>query len=238
MSGENRSVQREILTYDAGRQLLEKRELAEEICLRLTVGGRDAGTLSCSPWDPEEAVIGRLFTEGMIRKYGDVRSLEIREDRVTVETAAAEPGPVPAPAPEAISSEEIISLSAQLEERSALFRRTGGVHSAALARNGRIFLSREDVSRRAALDRLAGACLSEELPMAGSVLVFSGRVAGEILEKAARMGCTAVIARSAPTDYACRLAEKAGICLVGFARGRQFNVYAHPERLSVSPKAR
>lgn len=130
-----------------------------------------------------------------------------------------------------ISAEEIIKLAKMLEDGSKLFHRTGGVHCAALARNGEFIVYKEDVSRHVAVDKVVGVCLAQGIPMDKGVLVFSGRVPAEIMQKVAAMGCGMIIARSAPTDYACRMAEEAGITLVAFARDNKFNIYTHPERV-------
>ena len=92
---------------------------------------------------------------------------------------------------------------------------------------------REDAGRHAAVDKALGACLRQKIPYRGMVLVFSGRVAGEIAQKAADMGCAAIIARSAPTDHACSITEQAGITLIGFARDDRFNIYTCPQRVTV-----
>ena len=131
-----------------------------------------------------------------------------------------------------LTPEEVIALSNGLEEGSRLFRRTGGVHTAVLAKDGQFLVRREDVSRHAAVDKALGACLRQQIPHCGTVLVFSGRVAGEIAQKAADMGCAAIIARSAPTDYACAIAKEAGITLIGFARDDRFNIYTCPQRIT------
>lgn len=67
--------------------------------------------------------------------------------------------------------------------------------------------------------------------MEDKLIVFSGRISSEVLLKTAKMGISVIISRSAPTDLALDLAEDLGITVVGFARGKQFNVYTHPERV-------
>ena len=80
-----------------------------------------------------------------------------------------------------------------------------------------------------AVDKVVGDCLLREIPMENGILVFSGRVPAEIMNKVAAMGCTVLIAKSAPTNYSCDLAQKLGITLIGFARDTGFNIYSHPE---------
>ena len=102
------------------------------------------------------------------------------------------------------------SCRLQLHLMSVLhrFRLTGGVHSAALAKDGEILLMREDVGRHNAVEKLLGACIREQLDTADKTIVFSGRVAAEILEKAVAIGAPTLIAVSAPTSRAVELAEE------------------------------
>ncbi len=105
------------------------------------------------------------------------------------------------------------------------------MHSAALAdANG--FLARyEDIGRHNAVDKALGfACLNKIDPE-GKILVLSGRIAAEIILKAARSRIPMVLSRSAPTYLAVELAEKLGITVVGFAREDQLNVYSGMERV-------
>ncbi len=130
-----------------------------------------------------------------------------------------------------VTASDVRNLAEELEGRSQLFRKTGGVHSAALAVDGKILLFHEDVGRHNTLDKIMGQCFLEEIPLEDKLIVFSGRISSEVLLKTAKMGISVIISRSAPTDLALDLAEDLGITVVGFARGKQFNVYTHPERV-------
>ncbi|MGD0153959.1 MAG: formate dehydrogenase accessory sulfurtransferase FdhD [Thermacetogeniaceae bacterium] len=125
----------------------------------------------------------------------------------------------------------ILALAEQLQQRSHLFQRTGGVHGAALAQGGEILIFREDIGRHNTLDKIYGQCFLEEIPREDKIIVFSGRVSSEILLKVAKMGVPVLISRSAPTDLALQLADDLGVTVVGFARGNRCNLYAHPERI-------
>ena len=228
-------VIRSVVTCRSGVFQCEDRELADEISCRIVADGQTVARFSCSPWGVRSAAIGHLFTEG-IADVQCICTAEPAADNRTVFIALGKEGPFLPPSPSfpapPLYAEDISHLAAQLEENSSLYRRTGGVHCAALARGCAFLAYEEDVSRHTAVDKLAGVCLEQGISMENGVLVFSGRVPGEILRKAAAMGCCAVIARSAPTEEACRLAAAAGITLIGFARDDSFNVYTHPERIS------
>lgn len=229
------SITRRVTVFRVGALCEEERELVEEVACRITADGLPAGRLSCSPWGIRQAAIGSLFMQGIIESADDILSLEISDEtgEISVVTQKApHQNHCSVKAETTLSASEVIRLAEMLEERSRLFRRTGGVHCAALAGNGEFLAYEEDVSRHAAIDKLAGSCLAQHIPMVGSCLVFSGRVPGEILCKAVKMGCTVVIARGAPTDHACRVAEQQGITLIGFAREDSFTVYACPHRIT------
>lgn len=81
------------------------------------------------------------------------------------------------------------------------------------------------------MEKLLGACLKEEPDLSGKLILFSGRIAAEILEGASLIGSPVLIAVSAPSSMAVELAEKRGMTLIGFARGEEFNIYTHPERI-------
>jgi FdhD protein len=142
-----------------------------------------------------------------------------------------------APLPDAsrdltISAALLTSLPGALRIRQSVFSSTGGLHAAGLFEaDGRFLLAREDVGRHNATDKAVGAILRSrrECP---PILLVSGRLGFEIAQKAALAGVTIVAAVSAPTSLAVDLAEETGLTLVGFLRGKRFNVYTHPERIA------
>ena len=128
-------------------------------------------------------------------------------------------------------------LPARLRAAQRAFDETGGLHAAGLFdREGRLLVAREDVGRHNAVDKVVGwAARAGRLPLAGSVLVVSGRASFEIVQKALAARIPIVAAVSAPSSLAVSLAENAGIALVGFLRGRGFNVYGARERIVPEP---
>src|SRR5918998_506036 len=140
--------------------------------------------------------------------------------------------PVIGPGPE-ISAETIYSLPEKLREAQALFDSTGGLHAAALFDAvGNLVALREDVGRHNATDKLVGwALLENKLPLAGHLVMVSGRSSFEILQKCLTAGVPFVCAISAPSSLAVDVAREFGMTLVGFLRDRRFNVYAGYERI-------
>jgi len=129
----------------------------------------------------------------------------------------------------------ILSLPDTLRAGQSAFDRTGGLHAAGLFEtDGRLVAIREDVGRHNALDKLIGSRVrARELPLWDRLLLVSGRVSFEIIQKAAMAGIPVVCAVSAPSDLAVRLADRLGMTLVGFLRGDGFNVYSHDNRIDL-----
>ncbi|WP_036635143.1 formate dehydrogenase accessory sulfurtransferase FdhD [Paenibacillus massiliensis] len=113
-----------------------------------------------------------------------------------------------------------------------LFQHTGGVHTAALCSNKDVLLTRSDIGRHNALDKILGHYLRQGIPPEHSTIVLSGRISSEILLKASKLGAEIVLSKSAPTSLAIDLADELGITAVGFIRADVCNVYSHPERIT------
>ncbi|WP_240675851.1 formate dehydrogenase accessory sulfurtransferase FdhD [Ammoniphilus sp. CFH 90114] len=130
-----------------------------------------------------------------------------------------------------LTVEQCFSLMDQLHATSTTFQCTGGVHNASLCDKQGIIVSRMDIGRHNALDKIYGHCLRNQISLSGKVMVFSGRISSEILLKVAKIGCEMVLSKSAPTELALELAQDLGITTVGFIRKDSLNIYTHPERI-------
>ncbi|HLX34060.1 MAG TPA: formate dehydrogenase accessory sulfurtransferase FdhD [Candidatus Limnocylindrales bacterium] len=154
--------------------------------------------------------------------------------KASIDDVAVRCEPLPVGLP-VVSRAVVLSLPDRLRAAQAAFERTGGLHAAGLFEtDGRLVAIREDVGRHNALDKLIGSRVRvHELPLWDRLLLVSGRVSFEIVQKAAMAGIPIICAVSAPSDLAIRLAERLGVTLVGFLRGDGFNVYSHDGRIDL-----
>jgi FdhD protein len=232
--------------------------VAIEEPLEIRVDGRPLSITMRTPGHDEELALGFLYGEGLIdepRPAGptaefaantiDVRGPLLRDpgerrfytasscgvcgkgalEQVAVTSAPIADGPaVPR------------SLLAGLPERLAQpgFERTGGLHATGLfTAAGELTLTREDVGRHNAMDKVVGRALLDGLvPLEDRILCVSGRLSFELVQKAAVAGAPFLVGVSAPSSLAVSLADDRGITLCGFARGGRINVYTHPERVT------
>ena len=149
-------------------------------------------------------------------------------DEISVRCEAIPPGPV-------VSRSVLIALPDRLRAAQRTFQTTGGLHAAGLFTvTGELVAIREDVGRHNALDKLIGSQVLQGIgALNHRVLLVSGRVSLEIVQKAAVAGIPIVAAVSAPSDLAIAAAERLNVTLVGFLRGDGFNIYTHDERVDL-----
>jgi FdhD protein len=147
-----------------------------------------------------------------------VADLELRAREVDADTA--------------IARAVLAGLPEALRAAQSVFADTGGLHAAGLATTaGTLIAAREDVGRHNAVDKLVGWALGAGIVPAAHVLVLSGRLGYELVQKAIMLGVPIIAAVSAPSSLAVELAERFNVALVGFVRGRRANVYAHGWRI-------
>jgi FdhD protein len=149
-------------------------------------------------------------------------------DEVVLRCDPIPPGPV-------VSRRVVLALPDMLRAAQRAFDQTGGLHAAGLfTPDGQLIGIREDVGRHNALDKLIGSqVLAGALPLHDRILMVSGRVSFEIVQKAAVVGIPILCAVSAPSDLAVATADRLGVTLVGFLRGDGFNVYSHDGRIEL-----
>jgi FdhD protein len=250
-----------IVKYNGQGFFEEEDDIAVETALTIILDGDEFATMVCTPSEWKELVVGFLASEGVIRVYQDIQSLHIDEekgfayvelvnkhstqkdfhskriigsccgkgrqfyfhnDMMTAKTVLTKL---------TVTPEQCRDLMKQLQESSSHFQQTGGVHNAALCTSTGIVVTRTDIGRHNALDKLYGYSIMNRISLKDKLIAFSGRISSEVLLKAAKIGVGIILSKSAPTNLALDLAEELGITTVGFIRGNGFNVYTHQERI-------
>ncbi len=154
--------------------------------------------------------------------------------KTSLEALATGAQPVSPPEGFKVDAQLIDELPERLQAQQHTFRSTGGLHASALfSRTGELLGLREDVGRHNALDKLIGSrFLAGTLPARDTILFLSGRASFELLQKAVMAGIPVVCAVGAPSSLAIAAAQEFGVTLLGFVRGRRFNVYTGEQRLA------
>lgn len=124
-----------------------------------------------------------------------------------------------------IDYKEIQLIIKDFNTRSENFRSTGGVHSCGLSDMKDILLFSEDISRHNAVDKIIGKAALHNIDFKDGILLVSGRISSEILQKAAAVDIGCIVSRSAPTLKAIELGKKYKIVVIGFVRGNRMNIY-------------
>ena len=132
-----------------------------------------------------------------------------------------------------IKAKTILQLAEQLNDSQLVFNLTGGIHASALfSEDGKLLMVREDVGRHNALDKIIGASAAKnDLPLSQNILLLSGRISFELVQKSAVAGIPIIGAFGAPSSLAIELAEEMNITLIGFLKKETFNIYTRKQRI-------
>jgi FdhD protein len=233
-------------------------EVAVEEPLEIRVDGRPLAVTMRTPGHDEELALGFLYGEGLIdgprevgltedfaanivevtgpllrdpgtRRFYTTSSCGVCGKGALEEVAVYAPrlpeGPI-------VARELLAALPQGLRQPS--FERTGGLHATGLfSAAGELRVVREDVGRHNAMDKVIGAALREGVvPLSEAILCVSGRLAFELVQKAAVAGAPILVGVGAPTSLAIELAAERNMTLAGFARGDRVNVYTGAQRLA------
>ncbi|KIL39110.1 formate dehydrogenase [Gordoniibacillus kamchatkensis] len=264
MAGRKLSTTWNAVRYEDGGWKEREEEVASEYPLTVRLDGEEFATIVCTPADLDEMVIGFLASEGVILTADDVTGLSIDDERGMADvelkrkhTASAEfygkrfigsccgkgrqfylQNDVRTARTSTsrlrVSAERCLELMRRLQAESAAYRHTGGVHNAALCSPEGIVVTRSDIGRHNALDKIYGYCLLHRIPTRDGIVAFSGRLSSEVVLKTAKIGAAVLLSNAAPTDLGLKLAAELGLTVAGFARDAQMNVYTHRERITTA----
>jgi FdhD protein len=253
---ENHSV----LRFDGGR--FEKTEvpLIREVSLRIVYNHDQVMTIACAGNYLDELTVGFLRSEGLLRSFVDIESIQIREEGV-VEVLTVDHRRVKAMAGQgggalfssgargisvrakpdkknlghlslAIDPQKVLLWMEELVDRSILHNTSHGTHCSALGDENGILICREDIGRHNTIDMIGGYALLHQVDCSDKILMTTGRISSEMVNKVWNLGIPVIITRSAPTAEAIRVLEGAGMTLVGYVRAGKMNVYTHKDRVN------
>lgn len=242
------------ITRDGSRAV--NAEVIHERLVCLYVNGIELVTIMCSPCQLEALALGFLANEGIIRSMDDVRAVEIRPNStcidvwlafsdfeppkrriltsgcgggVTFEDLSAEFPPLETH--RSVTPDQLWSLMDSLYQEAELYNRARGVHTSALGDGERLLLAAEDVGRHNTLDKLRGLALQQRIDTRDGIILTTGRVSSEVINKARHMEVPVVCSRTSPTSLSVGLSDEWNITLVGYLRRNSMNIYTHPERV-------
>lgn len=242
-----------LINFDHGRTVNSREEVISEASVLLSVNGQEWFNFLCTPLNIKELAIGFLFTSGMINSAGEIRSVEMCANRSGVDVWLSHPVEKPGlwqrnsgcsggisvsqlrlePIPETQRFEftlvDIDLILSTFYKAQSLYHITGGVHASALFSKTDLICLEEDIGRHNTLDKIAGKILLREMDITSPVLITSGRISLEMMQKAAMLRSGFVISRTSPTTASIELADRLGICLIGYAANGRFKVYSHSE---------
>jgi FdhD protein len=241
--------------FNAGQWHTVQTYTISEAPVSLTVNGQVWLTFMCTPIQLEALAVGFLFNEGIIKNKSELASVRVcpAGDNVDVwlEHPTEQPrhwkrtsgctGGVTSISPleeippifyEArLHANEISNLLKQFQESQILYKEAGGVHTSALSNGNSLVATSDDIGRHNTLDKLAGQLLLEEIHLDNRILLTTGRISSEMLQKALKIGAPILISRTSPSSLAVLLAQQYNLTLIGYAQRHSFNLYTHPQRI-------
>lgn len=232
-------------------------ETIVETPVSLTVNGRVWISFMCTPLHLEELAVGFLYNEGIVTKREEIVDVRLCEHGdnvdvwlsfdaeqpanwrrtsgcaggVTAVDLLAKPNVDLTANRFEVQPEAVMELVERLFASQELYRDTGGVHTSALSDGGRIVVAVDDIGRHNTLDKIAGICLLQNTWPRNRILITTGRISSEMLQKAAQLNAPILISRTSPSSLSIEMAERYGITLIGYARKHRFNVYTHGGRV-------
>jgi len=242
------------LQYSEGKWQHQSSQVPLEQAVTLIVNGKPWMEMLCTPAMITELAVGFLYNERLIKSAKEVARVHVCDtaDFVEVDTSS----PITKPTtwikttgcgggqtaqrleqPEnpklhevTLHAKMISNILAEFMEAQDSQTTSRGVHCSAISDGEHILKLADDIGRHNTLDKLMGYILLQQPTLKPSILLTTGRISSEMLQKAARMGVSVVISLTSPNTFTVQLAEEWGMTLIGYARGSRFNVYSHPER--------
>ncbi len=249
------------ITVDGSKPREIAGAIVEEGLVCISVNGQELATFMCTPRDLEKLALGFLYNEQIISSLDDVRHLRVSKATTCVDvwlwdTSFTRPeraivtsgcgGGVtfddlsgrhdPLTVELCAEPEQLAGLMQQMLLNADSYKQARGIHTAVLAERDQVLLQVEDVGRHNCLDKLCGAALQQNMPTEGRILLSSGRISSEMINKARRLQTPIVCSRTSPTSLSVALAEAWNMTIVAYIRKNRMRIYTHPERILLPEK--
>jgi FdhD protein len=244
------------ISYSPGSVQMVSGYVVEEVLACISVNGQELATFMCSPHDLEQLALGFLWNEGVISGLNDVKSTHVSKSRTCVDIWLRDPA-FKAPKRRIITAgcgggitfddlserhepltsgleatpEQLAGLMREMHLGARLYQQARGIHTAAMSDGDRVLMQVEDVGRHNCLDKLAGLALLEGVDTKDKVLLSSGRISSEMINKARRMQMPIVCSRTSPTGLSVGLADAWQMTIVAYLRQDRMRIYTHPQRI-------
>lgn len=233
--------------------------VVEEALACISVNGEELATFMCTPTQLDAMALGFLYNEGVIDGLSDVRSWHVSKNNtcvdvwlhsmdfrpphrkivtsgcgggVTFDDLSSSHAPLESDLTAAPA--QLAGLMRQLHQGATLYQEARGIHTAVLASGDEVLLQVEDVGRHNCLDKLCGAALLAGVATRDRIILSSGRISSEMINKARRLETPIVCSRTSPTSLSVRLAEAWNITIVAYLRQDRMRVYTRPDRLGLT----
>jgi FdhD protein len=253
------------LSYQAGEWEEERTNIITEESISLTVNNELWLTFMCTPTDLEALAVGFLYNEEIIQTMDDIASVRVCPEETNIDvwlnhsvkkpenwtrttgclggetsvgSISPQMGKLGTQNGTSLKADRVGELIELLGEVQNLYRESGGVHTSALSDGERILIAVEDIGRHNTLDKIAGRYIMERISPVRKIILTTGRISSEMIQKAGRIGAGVVISRTSPSSLSVQMADELGITLIGYARQDRFRIYTHPEGIVTAPMMR
>lgn len=227
----------------------------EERSVILTINGETWLSFSCSPLLLEELAIGFLYNEHIIESISEVEIVRVCENNKNIDvwlnhvakkpekwenTSGCTGGKTSMVNKKEnyidnkfqIEPQLILNLFSLLLSKQEIYKESRGMHCSLLSDGKSHHLIAEDIGRHNTIDKLAGLfLLDKKHKWEQKIILTTGRVSSEMIQKSARLGIPVVVSRTSPTNSSVEFATEHNMTLIGYTRRNEFTVYSHPERI-------
>ncbi len=228
----------------------------EEESVTLTVNGNTWLSFRCTPSLLEEMAVGFLFNEHIINSISEVEIIRLCENKKNVDiwlnhsakrpekwertsgcmggnTSLSNINEIVVMDKIQVEPQLIVDLYKLLISNQEIYKETRGIHCSLLSNGDTHHLVAEDIGRHNTLDKLAGLYLMDQKLWDQKIILTTGRISSEMIQKSARQGAGIIVSRTSPTKASVEYAVNHNITLIGYTRRNEFTVYSHPERIII-----